>query len=142
MIAVDTNILVYWHRQDSQFHAKAKAIMEPLRNSPDSWGIPWPCIHEFIGIVTHPKIYFQPSSLATAFSTIDSWMAGGNLELLSEGDSYLEKLRNLATTAKIEGARIHDARIAAICLAHGVQEFWSYDRDFRGFTSLTVKNPL
>ena len=142
MIAVDTNILVYWHRADSQFHSKAKTVMEGLRNSSDSWAIPWPCIHEFIGIVTHPKIYFQPTTLSVAFATIDSWLAGGRLQLLSEGETYFGKLRELATTAKIGGPRIHDARIAAICLAHGVSEFWSYDRDFRGFPTLTVKNPL
>ena len=116
--------------------------MEPLRALPDFWAIPWPCIHEFLGIVTHPKIYYQPTSIQAAFSTVDSWLANGNLHLLSEGGNYLSKLRGLATTAKIEGPRIHDARIAALCLHHGVREFWSYDRDFRAFPALTVRNPL
>jgi hypothetical protein len=42
----------------------------------------------------------------------------------------------------LEGSRIHDARIAAICLHHGVGELWSADRDFSAFPQLKVRNPL
>jgi predicted nucleic acid-binding protein len=38
---------------------------------------------------------------------------------------------------------VHDARIAALCAAHGVRELWSADRDFGRFSSSrTVRNPL
>ena len=37
---------------------------------------------------------------------------------------------------------VHDARIAALCLHHGVQELWSADRDFSRFSALAVHNPL
>jgi predicted nucleic acid-binding protein len=37
---------------------------------------------------------------------------------------------------------VHDARIAAICLQHGVRELWSSDRDFAKFRELRVVNPL
>ena len=36
----------------------------------------------------------------------------------------------------------HDARIAAICLSHGVRELWTADRDFGRFPDLRVRNPL
>lgn len=42
----------------------------------------------------------------------------------------------------IVGSAIHDARIAAICLSHGVTELWSADRDFLRFPDLKVINPL
>jgi toxin-antitoxin system PIN domain toxin len=142
MIAVDTNILVYSHRASSQFHPAAKAAVESLRESERPWAIPWPCILEFIAITTHPKIYIPPSTLDEAFGAISSWLGGNNLHFLSESDGMFEKLREIATTAQIKGARIYDARIAAICLHHGVTELWTADRDFSAFPKLAVRNPL
>ena len=142
MIAVDTNLLVYSHRSDSPFHLAAKELIESLRTQPAPWAIPWPCIHEFVGLVTHPKVFKVPTPLATSFACVDAWLAGGNLHLIVEGDGYFAKLREIATAAQLKGPRIHDARIAALCLHHGVSELWSADRDFSAFPQLKVRNPL
>lgn len=142
MIAVDTNLLVYSHRSDSPFHQAAKELMESLRSSPAPWAIPWPCVHEFVGIVTHPKIFKIPSPLEMSFACVDSWRAGDNLHLIAEGEGYFDKLQDIACAARLQGPRIHDARIAAICLHHGVNELWSADRDFSAFPQLKVRNPL
>lgn len=37
---------------------------------------------------------------------------------------------------------MYDARIAALCLFHGVRVLWSADRDFPRFPELAVVNPL
>jgi uncharacterized protein len=142
MIAVGTNLLVYSHRSDSPFHAAARELIEGLRLGPAAWAIPWPCIHEFLAMVTHPKIFKTPTPLATGFACVDAWLAGGNLHLIGESDGYLEKLRSLAFAARLRGPRIHDARIAALCLHHGVSELLSADRDFSAFPQLKVRNPL
>jgi len=42
----------------------------------------------------------------------------------------------------LQGALVHDARIAALYLFHGVRALWSADRDFSRFPELTVINPL
>ena len=142
MIAVDSNLLVYSHRADSEFHAAAMELIDSLRHQPAPWAIPWPCIHEFIGIVTHPGIYKPGSTVAEALGFVDSLFASPQLHLLSESSGYFEKLRDVVTAARIKGPRIHDARIAALCLHHGVSELWSADRDFSSFPQLKVRNPL
>ena len=142
MIAVDTNLLVYAHREDSDFHEAAKESIESLRHESAPWAIPWPCLHEFISIATHPGIYKPASTLSDAFGFIDALLASPNVELLSESPGYLEKLRKISTAAKLKGPRIHDARIAALCLHHGIRELWSVDRDFSAFPQLNVRNPL
>ena len=142
MIAVDTNLLVYSHRSDSPFHQAASELIETLRRSPALWAVPWPCVHEFVGIVTHPKVFRTPTPLAIAFASVNAWVASGNLHLLAESDGYLERLRDIAAAAQLKGPRIHDARIAALCLHHGVHELWSADRDFSAFPQLTTRNPL
>jgi uncharacterized protein len=142
MIAVDTNLLVYAHRRESPFHQSAKELIESLRRTPAPWAIPWPCVHEFLSIVTHPKVYKTPASLAEALASVDAWLAGGNLHLLAESDGYFEKLRDMAQAAQLKGPRIHDARIAALCLHHGVRELWTADRDFSLFPQLKTRNPM
>jgi toxin-antitoxin system PIN domain toxin len=140
--ALDTNLLVYSHRPDSPFHAVAREVVEELRNAPEPWAIPWPCVHEFLSIVTHPGIFKSPTPLPTALAAVEAWRGSENLHLLSESEGYWEKLRQLATAARLKGPRIHDARVAALCLHHGVNELWTADRDFSSFPELTVRNPL
>jgi toxin-antitoxin system PIN domain toxin len=142
VIAVDTNLLVYAHREDSDFHATAKEFIESLRHQRAPWAIPWPCVHEFIGIATHPAIYKPPSTLTDAFGFVDALLASPDAQLLSESPGYYEKLREISVAARLKGPRIHDARVAALCLHHGVAELWSADRDFSAFPQLKVLNPL
>ncbi len=142
MIAIDTNLLVYAHREDSEWHAAAKACLVDLANSGNPWAIPWSSIHEFFAIVTHPRIYDPPTPQAMAFETIAAWRKSVALRLLHEGPGYFDKLERICVDAKVSGGKIHDARIAAICLNHGVAELWTADRDFSLFPRLRTRNPL
>lgn len=143
MIAVDTNILVYAHRRDAEFHATAAHHMKALAEGRSAWAIPWPCLHEFFAIITHPKIYDPPSTRSEAIAQIDAWLASPALTTLGEPAGYWDQLKTTLTNGKVIGSLVHDARIAALCAAHGVRELWSADRDFGRFgSSLVVRNPL
>ena len=142
MTAVDTNLLVYAHREDSAWHEAAMSRLMELAGSGAPWAIPWPCVHEFIAIVTHPKIYQPPTPLVVAMSAMAEWMKSPGLRMLHEGPGYFEKLERLCRSAKVQGGMVHDARIAALCLNHGVKVLWSADRDFSRFKELKVQNPL
>jgi toxin-antitoxin system PIN domain toxin len=142
MIAVDTNILVYAHREDSSFHDAASRVVRQLAEGRAAWGIPWPCIHEFLAIVTHPRIYLPPTPLPAAVDQVDAWLESPSLALLGETLDHWPALKPLLLQGRIQGAQVHDARVAAIAIAHGVRELWTADRDFSRFDALTVKNPL
>ena len=142
MIALDTNLLVYSHRRDSPFHAAAKKLVGELAESKTAWAIPWQCLHEFYGVATHPRAYSPPSTQDEAFAQIEIWLESPTLHLLSETPEHWPYLRQLIAKAKVQGPMVHDARIAALCLTHGVRELWSADRDFSRFPSLRVRNPL
>lgn len=142
MIAVDTNILVYAHRADSPWHAEAAREVAGLAEGRAAWAIPWPCIHEFYAVVTHPRIYQPPTPLASAIDQIEAWLASPGLVLIGEATGYWQRLRPLLEAGRIEGPRMHDARVAGLCLLHGIRELWSCDRDFSRFPELTVTNPL
>ena len=142
MIAVDTNILVYAHRTDSPFHESARRAIETLAADPRPWSIPWPCAHEFFAVVTHPRIYRTPTPASTALRQLRALESLANLAFIAEMDGYLLQLQAVAVPARANGGAIHDARVAAICLSHGVSELWSADRDFSRFPALAIRNPL
>jgi toxin-antitoxin system PIN domain toxin len=143
MIAVDTNILVYSHREDSAFHKPALAAITTLAESGALWAIPWPAIHEFLAIVTHPRIYTPSTPMEDALLQVESWTACPSLSLIGEsGEVYFRYLAQCLRASRTTGARVHDARIAAICLSHGVDELLSADRDFSRFPGLKIRNPL
>ena len=142
MIAVDTNILVYAHREESEWHSSASERVTGLAEGRAQWALPWPCLHEFIAIVTHPRIFKPPTPLAAAIDQIDAWLESPSVTLLAESPHHWRQLRELLLAGRIAGPMTHDARIAALCLQHGVRELWSVDRDFGRFPALAAINPL
>ena len=107
-----------------------------------TWAIPWPCLHEFLAIVTHRRIYSPPTPLAKALDQVDSWLESPTLDLLAEPVTHWPTLRTMLANGRSMGAQVHDARVTALSQQHGVRELWSADRDFSRFGGLVVVNPL
>ena len=142
MIAVDTNLLVHAHREDSPWHQAAYARVAALAEGRGPWAIPWPCVHEFLAIVTHPGIYAPPTPLEVALDQVDAWLESPSLVLLAESTGYWGTLRPALEAGRIAGHQVQEARVAALCQQHGVRELWAADRDFSRFPFLQVRNPL
>lgn len=125
----DTDIVVCAHRRDAEFHGAAADRIKALAEGRAAWAVPWPCLHEFFAICTHPQSYRPPSTPAQAIAQIDAWLASPSLNVLGEPAGYWD--------------RVHDARITALSVAHGVRKLWSADCDFGRFGSaVSVRNPL
>lgn len=142
MIAVDSNLLVYAHREDSPWHVAGYACLAVLAEGRTPWAIPWPCLHEFLSIVSHPRIYAPPTPLDKAIDQVEAWLESPSLVLLSESEDYWLQLRSLLRVGRVSGPKVYDARVAALCLLHGVSELWTIDRDFSRIPKLKVRNPL
>jgi toxin-antitoxin system PIN domain toxin len=142
VIAFDTNLLVYAHRADMEWHSKAATLVRSQAESTALWAIPWPCIHGFYAIVTNGRIFRDPSPPEVALHQIGIWMTSPSLVLLAERPGYWEVAQRIITPASIRGGQVHDARVAALCVFHGVKELWTADRDFQRFPDLKTRNPL
>jgi uncharacterized protein len=142
MIAIDTNVLVYAHRAESAFHTTAFACVQQLAEGGQPWGIPVSCLHEFLAVVTNPKIFNPASTHEQALLQVDAWLASPTAQVLHSGLQHWHVLSELTRKAKLQGGQFHDARIAAICLENGVSLLWSADRDFGRFKGLKTVNPL
>ena len=142
MIAVDTNILVYAQRMESPWHKAADRCLTELAEGQAPWAIPWPCLHEFLAIVSNPGIWRPPTPMALAREQVESWMQSPSLVLLGAGRGHWAALQRSLRGRKMVGGAVHDARIAALCMEHNVSVLWTADRDFARFQELTVANPL
>ena len=143
MIAVDTNLLVYAHRREPRHHAAAAALLRTLAEGDAPWAIPWPCCYEFLSVVTNPRIWRDDAtSPDEAWRQLAAWIASPSLRLIGETDGFPGILERFVLRPRVLGAVVHDARIAAICVAHGAEALLTRDRDFALFPELRTRDPL
>jgi toxin-antitoxin system PIN domain toxin len=140
--AIDTNVLVYAEMAASLHHAVARRFLGDLAEGPRPWAIPWPCVYEFLRIVTHPRVYHPPAPLRVALADLRSILASPTLVLLSETARHGEVMAGVLEASSAAGNLVHDAHIAALCLEHGVSELVTGDRDFSRFPGLRVLHPF
>ncbi|MFQ5352108.1 MAG: type II toxin-antitoxin system VapC family toxin, partial [Candidatus Binatia bacterium] len=140
---VDTNILVYAHRRESRHHDNSAEAIRALAEQSQRWAIPWPCLYEFFSVVTNPRIWKgTASSPDQAWQQIDAWTSSPSVSLLGETEDFISVLEKFVRRPRVRGRIVHDARVAAICAAHGVEELLTADRDFSLFPEIRTRNPL
>jgi toxin-antitoxin system PIN domain toxin len=142
VIALDTNILVYSRRRESGHHAAALKIVRQLAEGDTPWAMPWPCIYEFLRVITHPRIFDPPTDLDVALEDIHSLVQSPSLVLLGEGPAHPAHLAHMIESGRATGNLVHDAHIAALALEHGVSELWTTDKDFTRFPGLRTRDPF
>lgn len=142
MIAIDTNLLVYAHRPEMPFYERTREVLVAAVGGAETVAVPWPCAHEFLAVVSNPRIFRDPTPLDIALDAVGRLLDSLDGCFLAEGEGYLPVLERIARPALLQGAVVHDARIAALCVYHGVRVLWSADRDFSRFPDLSVVNPL
>lgn len=142
MRAVDTNVLVFAEIVSSPWHKIARALVQELAEGPAPWAIPWPCLYEFLRVVTHPRVFHPPMPVGTALAELRAILGSPSLVLLSETARHTEIMTEVVEASGASGNLLHDAHIAALCLEHGVSELVTGDRDFARFRGLRVANPF
>ncbi len=142
MRAVDTNILVYAHRQEPSEHAVAQKVLAELATGAQPWVLPWPCIYEFLRVVTHPRVFHPPTPVQEAWEAVELLLDSPSVVVVSEGERHRAILRELLQGSVVTGNLLHNAHIAALLIEHGVGEILTADEDFRRFPQLKVTNPF
>lgn len=142
MKALDTNILVYAKDSSSDEHSAAIRVLRELAEGSRPWAIPWPCIYEFLRVVTHSEVLGSPMSIEDAVLDVIELRRSPTLILLSETTQHLGVMKELLETTPVTGNHVHDAHIAALCIEHGVDEIVTHDNDFRRFRQLKVTDPF
>ncbi len=143
MIAVDTNVLVYAHRRELAEHDTAMQIMRGFAEGGEVWAIPWPCCYEFFGVVTNPRIWSDSAtSPDRALRQLQAWTGSPNCRLIGETSNFWPILERFISKPYVRGGVVHDARVAAICVAHAARHLLTRDRDFELFPELVTVDPF
>jgi toxin-antitoxin system PIN domain toxin len=142
MRALDTNVLVHAEIVTSPFHATARRLLQDLAEGRAPWAIPWPCVYEFLRVVTHPRVYHPPMPIAAALSDLRAILGSPSLLLLGETPRHADLMASIVEVSGVTGNLIHDAHIAALCVEHGVSELVTGDRDFARFPDVRTVNPF
>lgn len=140
MIAVDTNILVYAHREESQQHARAFSRLRQLAEGAEIWALPVFSLGEFVRVVTHPGVFHPPSTLHDATEALEGLLASPSLLVLTPAERYWQLLKEALGEARATGNLAFDAQIVALCREHGVRTFLTEDRDFHRFSGFRVEH--
>jgi toxin-antitoxin system PIN domain toxin len=141
LIAVDTNILVYAHREELPQHRNAHAQVVALAEGDAPWGIPVFCLGEFVRVITHPKLFDPPYTTDEACDAVDRILESPGLRILVPGSGYVALFEEAVREANAIGNLVFDAQIVAVCRESGVSTFLTEDRDFarfRGFRTRTL----
>ena len=139
MIAVDTNVLVHAHREESPKHAAAHARVVGLAESPSRWGLPVFCIGEFVRVVTHPRLFDPPFSAPEACEALARLLGSPSLSVLYPGHDYPALLADAVREADAIGNLVFDAQIVALCRESGVSRLLTEDRDFDRFAGFATE---
>lgn len=142
MRAIDANVLIYAEVGSSKRHEAARQLLTELAENPLPWAIPWPCVYEFLRVVTHPRVFHPPVPVETALADLKTVLSSPSLVLLAETDRHMAVLDQVVRRSGATGNLMHDAHIAALCLEHGVSELITGDRDFSRFEELRTRNPF
>lgn len=141
MNCVDINVLVYAHRVESPHHAEYRSWLEEACDGDEPLGLPDLTLSGFIRIVTHRKIYREPTTLGDALAFIAELRAGDACLTIASGDRHWSLFEGLCRRIEATGNDIPDAFLAAIAIESGATLITA-DRGFGRFPGLRWRHPL
>ncbi|MBP8181049.1 MAG: type II toxin-antitoxin system VapC family toxin [Acidimicrobiia bacterium] len=137
---VDVNVLVDAHRPESTKHPQVSMWLERARRGREPLGLPSVVASGFIRIVTHPRVFKEPSPVEVALSFVDGLLASPAVVPVMIGDRHWAIFRDLCSRYTLTGNDIPDAYLAALAIEQGATWVTS-DRGFERFPSLRVEHP-
>ena len=141
MILVDVNVLVYAHRRDAPEHARYREWLESTLNAQRAYGMSDLVLSGFLRIVTHPRVFQEPTPPALALAFAYEVRARPNCVSLTPGPRHWEIFTGLVGESGAKGNLVPDAYLAALAIESG-SDFITTDRDFARFESLRWRHPF
>ena len=136
MILADTNILLRLTRSDADEYPLIKAALKRLRRE----GIPL-CytsqnLIEFWRVLTRPKTE-NGFGLPVEAADHEAKLIETRLDFLPDTPAVHEHWRRLVVEYRVSGRQVHDARLVAVMLAHGILRLLTLNvGDFERYGSL------
>jgi uncharacterized protein len=141
MMLVDANLLLYAYDPAAREHEASRHWLEASLSGTVLVRFSWLTMWAFLRIITNPRVFERPLTMAEAEHHVSSWLAQPVAGILEPGERHWEILRPLARDGQVSGPLVMDAALAAIAIEHGAT-LCTTDRDFARFPGLTWMNPI
>ncbi|HSQ79574.1 MAG TPA: TA system VapC family ribonuclease toxin [Casimicrobiaceae bacterium] len=141
MILLDANLLIYSHVASFRQHGPAKAWLDAQLAAGGRVGMPWASLLAFLRIVTNPRVFERPESMADAWRQVQAWLDVDTVWIPDATDRHRVVVGSLLESTVTRANLVPDAHLAAIAIEHGLV-LCSTDGDFARFPGLRWENPL
>jgi toxin-antitoxin system PIN domain toxin len=128
----DVNILIYAHREESPVHTRYAQWLTEVATGFEPFALSESVLHGFVRIVTNPKIFNPPSTLAQALQFIDALLSRPKCVMMRPGPGHWKIYRQLCEAGALHSKLTADAAHAALAIEYGC-EWISADTDFARF---------
>jgi toxin-antitoxin system PIN domain toxin len=138
---VDVNLLVYSWDSGSPRHQAARNWLDSKLSEPARVALPWESTLGFLRVVTNPRIFERPETIARAWRQVEEWLNCSNVWIPRASADHNVVLGELLRHLGGGSTLIPDAHLAALAIEHGLI-LCSSDGDFARFSGLRWINPL
>jgi hypothetical protein len=141
MILPDVNVLVYAHRRDASRHEEYRGWLERSVAGPSPFGLSDLVLSGFIRVVTHPRVFVDPTPLSDAVAFARAIRDRDDRVEVAPGPRHWSLFLQFCDQAKARGNLVPDAYLAALAVESGM-EWITTDGDFKRFPGLRTRHPL
>ena len=140
-VLVDTNILLRFVEPNDPEHALVRAAVRNLTARGESLCFASQNLVEFWNVCTRP-ISNNGLGLTPLQTDERATLLEGTFRLLPDNERVHAEWRRMVTAHSAAGVKVHDARLVAAMLAHGVPQLLTLnDRDFARYPGISVVHP-
>ena len=136
----DVNVLVAAHREDAPEHERVRPWLEERLVGDESFGVSDLVLSGFVRVVTHPRVFAEPSTLDDALAFAAQVRGAPAVVPVHPGPRHWEIFTRLCESAAARGNLVPDACLAALAIESG-SEWVTFDRDFSRFDGLRWSLP-
>jgi len=141
MRGVDVNVLVYAHRLEAARHGEYLEWLDVARADDEPLGLSDAVLSGFVRIVTHPRVFRDPTPLIVALEFADALRAAPAAVAIAPGPRHWPIFEQLCRTTEARGNLVPDAYLAALAIEQGTT-WYTCDRSFARFPGLRWEHPL
>ncbi|MGQ0775227.1 MAG: type II toxin-antitoxin system VapC family toxin [Pseudonocardiales bacterium] len=141
MLLPDVNVLVYAFRPDATDHERYRAWLDGMVNGESSYACSDLVLSGFVRVVTHPRIFREPSPMSEALAFTAAVRDQPNCHPIFPGVQHWSIFARLCRLVGVKGNLVPDAFLAALAIESGC-EWVSADGDFARFPGLRWRHPL
>ena len=124
---------MYAHRQESHEHQGYADWLVHLATGGEPFALSELLLHDFLRIVTNPRIFDPPSTVAQALAFVDELIARPTCSLVRPGPAHWQVFQDLCSRGNLMGKLVADAVHAALAIGTGC-EWVTADTDSSRFS--------